>query len=142
MFQDNDWIVAEPEILYGQGKKFPLQKETFEIIGVCMEIHRILGKGFSELVYKDALEYECKTQLIPYEREKKYEVNYKGIILPHNFFADFVLREEIILEIKAHQGLADENVAQVLNYLAVSKCSVGLLINFGESSLKFKRYIL
>ena len=142
MFEDKDWLIAEPEILYGSEKKFPLEKETFEIIGVCMEIHRILGKGFSEIVYKDALEYECKTRTIPYEREKKYEVTYKGIILPHSFFADFVLRSKIILEIKSQRDLADEHVSQVLNYLAVSKCEVGLLVNFGENSLKFKRYVL
>jgi len=142
MFEDKDWLIAEPEVLYGSEKKFPLENETFEIIGVCMEIHRILGKGFSEIVYKDALEYECKTKAIPYEREKKYEVNYKGIILPHSFFADFVLRSKIILEIKSQHDLADEHVSQVLNYLAVSKCAVGLLVNFGENSLKFKRYIL
>jgi GxxExxY protein len=139
---DNDWLIAEPEILYTIEKKFPLEKETFEVIGVCMEIHRILGKGFSEIVYKDALEYECKTRMIPYQRERKYEVNYKGIILPHCFFADFVLHEKIILEIKSQNDLANENVSQVLNYLSVSKCPVALLLNFGERSLKFKRFVL
>ena len=107
-----------------------------------MEIHRTLGKGFLEIVYKDALEYECKKQFVPYEREKKFEVAYKEIILPHNFYADFVIFDKVITEIKSQSGLAEENYAQLINYLAVSKCPVGLLINFGEESLRLKRFAL
>jgi GxxExxY protein len=59
------------------------KEESFKIIGVCMEVHNNLGAGFLEIVYKDALEYEFKKSNIDFEREKKYEVNYKGIILPH-----------------------------------------------------------
>lgn len=62
---------------------YPLQDETYKIIGIAMEIHRQLGKGFSEIVYKDAFEYEFRQQYIFFEREKEYSVNYKGIILPH-----------------------------------------------------------
>jgi GxxExxY protein len=72
-------------------KEYPLQKESYQIIGICMEVHRILGKGLLEIVYKDAIEYEFNNKKIPYEREKKYAVEYKGIILPHYFFADFVV---------------------------------------------------
>ena len=60
-------------------KEYPLQKESYQIIGVCMEVHRILGKGLLEIVYKDAIEYEFKKKKIQYEREKKYEVEYKEI---------------------------------------------------------------
>ncbi|MFA5403356.1 MAG: GxxExxY protein [Ignavibacteria bacterium] len=121
---------------------YPLQEETFQIIGICMEIHRILGKGLLEIVYKDALEYELKNKNILYEREKKYDIQYKEIILSHNFYADFVIMDKIIVEIKAQKNLAEEHFNQVLNYLAISKCKVGLIINFGESSLKYKRVIL
>ena len=67
-------------------KEYPLQKESYQIIGICMEVHRILGKGLLEIVYKDAIEYEFKLHNIPYEREKKHVVDYKGAILAHHFF--------------------------------------------------------
>ena len=123
-------------------KRYPLQKESYEIIGICMEVHRILGRGFLEIVYKDALEYEFDVRGIPYEREKKYEVPYKEIILSHKFQADFVVFDEIILEVKAQKGIVDEHYRWVINYLAISKCNLGLLVNFGEDSLVTKRLIL
>jgi len=138
---ESEWIIAEPIGSYTPNQEYPFQKETYMIIGICMEIHTILGKGFSEIVYKDALELECKTLHIPYSREKVFKVNYKGHILPHFFSADFIIHENIVVEVKAQKGVADENVSQVLNYLKVSKCPVGLLINFGEDELKFKRYV-
>ena len=121
---------------------YPMKQETFQIIGICMEIHRILGRGLLEIVYKDALEYEAKLKNIRYEREKKYQVKYKGIILPHYFYADFVMFNNIIVEIKAQKGVMDEHYNQMINYLAVSKCKIGLLFNFGEDSLKYRRVIL
>ncbi|PKP40432.1 MAG: GxxExxY protein [Bacteroidetes bacterium HGW-Bacteroidetes-12] len=123
-------------------KDFPLQKETYQIIGICMEIHRILGKGLLEIVYKDAIEYEFKNKNIPYQREKKYEVEYKGIILPHYFFADFVVFDKIILEVKSKKGIVDKHYSWVINYLGISKCPLGLIVNFGENSLVTKRVIL
>jgi GxxExxY protein len=122
--------------------KYPLQTESYEIIGICMEIHRILGKGLLEIVYKDAIELELNQRKIPYNREKKYEVEYKGIILPHYFYADFVVFDEIILEVKAQKGIVEEHISWVLNYLAISKCQLGLIINFGDNSLITKRVIL
>jgi len=123
-------------------KKYPLQNKSYEIIGICMEVHRTLGKGFLEIVYKDAIEYEFVSRNIDYEREKKYEVEYKGTILPHYFFADFVVSNNIILEVKAQKGIVDNHYKWVLNYLAVSKCPLGLIVNFGEDSLVTKRLIL
>ena len=125
-----------------QIEKYPLQQESFELIGICMEIHRILGKGLAEIVYKDALSYELRSKGIPFEREKEYLVRYKDVILPHKFYADFVVFDQIILEIKAQKGIAEEHYAQVINYLAVSRCKLGLLVNFGESSLSVRRIVL
>jgi GxxExxY protein len=122
--------------------KYPLKKESYEIIGICMEIHRILGRGLLEIVYKDAIEHELNLRKIPYTREKKYEVEYKGIVLPHYFFADFVVFDKILLEVKAQKGIVEEHISWVLNYLAISKCPVGLIVNFGEDSLITKRVIL
>ncbi len=107
-----------------------------------MEVHRILGKGLLEIVYKDAIEYEFNNKKIPYEREKKYTVEYKEIILPHCFFADFVVFYQIILEVKSQKGIVDEHYSWVINYLGISKCPLGLIINFGEKSLVTKRVVL
>ncbi|MCC6836413.1 MAG: GxxExxY protein [Cytophagales bacterium] len=107
-----------------------------------MEVHRILGRGFLEIVYKDALEYEFKNRKIKYEREKEYLIAYKDTILPHKFYADFVVFDKIILEVKAQEGIVEEHYSQVINYLAVSKCKIGLIYNFGSPSLEIKRVIL
>ncbi len=107
-----------------------------------MEVHRILGKGLLEVVYKDAIEQEFKIKGIPYEREKKYEVKYKGVVLPHHFFADFVVFDSIILEVKAQKAIIEEHYSWVINYLAISDCDLGLIVNFGENSLVTKRVIL
>jgi GxxExxY protein len=122
-------------------KEYPLQAESYQIIGVCMEIHRILGRGLLEIVYKDALEYEFKKNNIPFEREKRYDVEYKDIILPHNFFADFVVFDKIILEVKSQKKIVEEHYSWVINYLGISGCPLGLIINFGESSLISKRVV-
>ena len=135
-------ILEEAKEIYYTKDNYPFQEESFKIIGLCMEVHKIPGKGLSEVVYKDAIEVELKSQGIQYEREKKYEIEYKGIVLPHYYFSDFVIDGEIILEVKAQEGVLEEHYCQVIDYLAVSKLKLGLLINFGENSLKFKRVIL
>jgi GxxExxY protein len=122
-------------------KHFPHKNETFKILGLCMEVHNNLGQGFSEIVYKDALTVEFLKEGVPFEREKEYSVNYKGIILPHKFYADFILYDSIILEVKGTKAIAEEHIAQVLNYLKVANKEVGLLVNFGESRLEYKRII-
>lgn len=119
-----------------------LKEEAYKIIGICMEVHTILGKGHSEIIYGDALAYEFKKNKIPYNREVKFNITYKEIILPHHYFSDFVIFDEIILEIKAIQQLSSSEIKQTLNYLAASKNKLGLLVNFGEDSLKYKRIIL
>ena len=118
------------------------KEEAYEIIGICMEVHNNLGAGFLEIVYKDAIEYELRKAGIPYEREKQYIVNYKGKILPHKFYADFVIYDKIIFEVKAVKGIADEFIAQAINYLKVSENKLALLVNFGESRLNYKRIVL
>ena len=118
------------------------KEESYQIVGICMEVHNNLGAGFLEIVYKDALEYEFQKARISYEREKKYEVNYKEIILPHKFYADFVIFDKIILEVKGVSGISDEFIAQALNYLKVSGNQLALVVNFGELKLNFKRIVL
>lgn len=115
--------------------------DAYRIIGLCMEVHNNLGSGFLEMVYKDSLEYELKRVNIPFEREKEYNVNYKEIILPHKFYADFVILEKIILEVKGVSALCDEHIAQTINYLKVSGNKSGLLVNFGREKLEYKRIV-
>lgn len=119
-----------------------LKEESYKIIGICMEVHKILGKGHSEIVYKDALEYEFRTNSIPFEREKGYEIKYKEIVLPRKYIADFIVFNEIVFEVKAISLLTNSDIKQTLNYLASSKNKLGILVNFGEDSLKYKRIIL
>ena len=115
------------------------KEESYKIIGLCMEVHRELGRGHN---YKDALEFELGQSQIPFAREKEFLVQYKTIILPHKYFADFVVFDKILLEAKAVEKLTDAHVKQVLNYLAASKLKLGLLVNFGEDSLSYKRVVL
>jgi GxxExxY protein len=125
-----------------ENEKYPYKKETYKIIGLGMEIHRIIGKGCAEIVYKDAFMYEFKQNDIPYEREKEYAVKYKDTILPHKFYADFVVYDQIILEIKSKKNILEEHYAQVMNYLSISGLEIGLLINFHEKSLEYKRIVM
>ena len=118
------------------------KEEFYKIIGICMEVHRLLGRGFLEIIYKDALEYEFKKNNITFEREKEYKIPYKEIILQHMYYADFVVFDKIILEVKAINGIIDEFIKQTLNYLSASNNKLGIIVNFGEDSLKYKRLVL
>jgi len=118
------------------------KEESYKIIGCCMEVHRELGKGHDEVIYKDALEIEFQRQDIPFKREQEFKLTYKSAVLPHKYFADFVVLDKIILEAKAIESLTDSHVKQTLNYLAASKLKLGLLVNFGEDSLTYKRVVL
>lgn len=119
------------------------KEESYKIIGALFEVHNALGGGFLESVYKDALMIEFDKQGIPYVREKKYQVVYKGVVLKHYFYADFVVFDKIILEVKALRETRNEIfVAQSLNYLKASKLRVSLLANFGLENLDYQRVVL
>ena len=112
---------------------------TGKIINACIEVHNELGNGFLEPVYQEALEEEFKIQSIPYEREKLLPVVYKGRRLNKEYFADFVCYGSIIVELKAVNTLSKPHKAQLLNYLNAANLEIGLLVNFGETSLKWNR---
>ena len=118
-----------------------LKDESYKIIGACMEVHRELGLGFKEIIYKEALESEFKSLEIPYQREKLYKIEYKGKILPRRYPADFVIYDSIILEVKAMPMIINNFVLQTLNYLKASGIRLGIIANFGESSFKSKRVV-
>ena len=118
------------------------KNESYSIVGVLFDVYNNLGSGFSEIVYKDALEYEFNDLNIPFEREKEFKINYKEIILPHKFYADFVVFDKIILEIKSIENLYDKHIAQCINYLKVSNCKLAILANFHKDLLDHRRIVL
>lgn len=115
--------------------------ESYSIIGICMNVHNELGHGFSEIVYKDALESEFLENEIQFEREKEFRVYYKSKLLKHKFYADFVLIDKIIIEIKCVKYLTEEHISQAINYLKVSNNRLALVINFGRGKLEYRRII-
>ena len=122
-------------------EEYLYKEESYKIIGILFEVHKNLGKGFSEIVYKDALEYEFKINNIPYQREKEFSVNYKETILKHKFYADFVVYDKIILEIKTVECFSNAHYNQCINYLKVSENELAFLVNFNLSSLEHKRIV-
>jgi len=115
--------------------------QTYAIIGAAMEIHRQLGHGFLEAVYQEAAVIEFPVKQIPFEREVALPVKYKSILLPVHYRADFGCFSEIIVEFKALSRLSTVEEAQLLNYLNTTGLKRGLLINFGASSLQYKRLV-
>ena len=105
-----------------------------------MNVHRELGCGFLEKVYQEALEREFIAEGIPYQREVKLKVFYKGVELEQEYFADFVCYDKIIVELKAISKISDVEKAQVINYLKATGYELGILANFGETSLKTERF--
>jgi GxxExxY protein len=117
------------------------KEEVYHIVGAAMEVHKELGCGFLEAVYQEALEIEFINQDIPFAREQKLEINYKGQKLSKYYLADFICYDKIIVELKAQSHIESTSIAQTLNYLKATGYKLGLVINFGEQSLKYKRLI-
>ena len=122
-------------------QEFLYKDLTFAIIGAAMEVHRVLGPGFLESVYEEALAHEFGLRGIPYERQAKLAVRYKEIIAGE-FRADFLVDGKVVVELKAIKALTEGDEAQLLNYLKGTGYRVGLLLNFGAPSLEYKRRVL
>lgn len=123
-----------PNIIY--------KTESYTLLGILFDVHNNLGKGFLEIVYKDAIEYELKKSKILFDREKEYTVRYKEIILNHKFFADFVIYDKFILEVKSCSSITDSHIAQAMNYLKVSGNKIAIIANFNKDSLEYRRIVL
>ena len=119
--------------------KLSYRDETYNIIGAAMEVHKQLGCGFTEKVYQDALERELQLRSIPYQREVRMQVSYKGETLHSEFVPDFVCYGHIIVELKAVQEIENLHRAQTINYTKVADFETALLINFGAESLEYER---
>jgi GxxExxY protein len=117
------------------------REESYKIIGACIEVHKKLGPGFLESVYSEALELEFNKAAIPYEKEKKLPIFYDDKPLKKFFRADFVCFDSIIIELKATKFLIEADKKQTLNNVKATNFRLGLLINFGEQSLKYHRFI-
>lgn len=119
--------------------KYYLDEETYAVRGALMRVFNDLGCGFLEKVYQEAFELELKSRNIPFEREKALRLYYRGIQLKQEYIADFICYGIIIIELKAVSELTDIHRAQVFNYLKATNLDLGLLVNFGEASLKVER---
>ena len=116
-------------------------EEAYNIIGAAMEVHRILGPGFLEAVYHEALEVEMRKRGIPFETKVALPIQYKDVVLKKCYEADLYCYDKIIVELKAVSEVTSEHEAQILNYMKATGCELGLLINFGSKELYRKRYL-
>jgi len=118
--------------------KYPLSELTGKIIGCAMEVHRIMGNGFQEVVYQRCMAIEMTNQGIEFSREHEMDLYYKGEKVGTRR-VDFFVEGQVMVELKAVVQLEDVHLAQAINYLEAYGLETGLLINFGNSSLQFKR---
>ena len=115
--------------------------ESYAIIGAAQRVHSVMGRGFLEEVYQEALEIEFQRRGIPYEREKRLTIDYDGVRLQKFYVADFVCYDKIILELKALPQLTGDHEAQTLNYLKATGVELGILMNFGDAHFNYKRLV-
>ena len=114
---------------------------TYKIIGTAMEVHNVLGPGYLEAVYQNAMAREFKLRNIDYEEQVNLQVDYKGNIIGE-YRADYLVDEKVVVEIKAIKRISEIQEAQLINYLKGTGYKIGLLINFGAMSLEHKRRVL
>lgn len=120
---------------------FLYKEESSAINGAVFEVHKRMGVGLLEKVYQEALAIEFAMRGIPFEREKKYLLTYKGTQLEAYYVADFVCYDKIIVELKSVTELLDIHKAQVKNYLALTGLELGLLYNFNELYMRPTRVL-
>lgn len=122
-------------------KQLLYEELTYKIIGISMRVHEELGPGFLEAVYEEAIVVEFQEEGIPFRNQAEVDICYKGKKLEKKYRADFIIDEKVLLEIKGTSGLTEIHEAQMINYLKATGLRVGLLVNFGKSSLEWKRII-
>jgi GxxExxY protein len=115
--------------------------ETGAIIGAGIAVHKLLGRGFLEPVYRAALAIEFARRQIPFEHEVHLPVSYDGIPRPCCYRVDFVCYESVLVEVKALSALTLRERSQILNYLRASNLQRGLLLNFGTGTLQTQRLV-
>jgi GxxExxY protein len=117
---------------------------TQKIIGAAIEVHRYWGPGLIESIYEKSLAEELRRRAIPFKRQLKLELNYKGVVLDEEFRLDLIIGEKVVVELKVVKELAPIFEAQLLTYMKLTECRVGLLMNFNVPVLKegIKRLVL
>lgn len=118
-----------------------MKDEVYALVGAALDVHKILGCGFLEPVYQEALAFEFSARGIPYQEQFKLKIKYKERFLNKGYAADFLVYNKIILEIKAEEHILQIDHAQVINYLKASGMEVGVLINFGSRQMEWKRFV-
>jgi len=121
--------------------KLLFEEESYKILGVCIAVHKKMGSGFQKEVYEEVIQREFVKNEIPFEKKKKLSLYYEGNPLQKYFIADFVCYDKIILDLRSENFIHNNTKQQVVNYLKATNFQLGLLINFGEPSLKWKRLI-
>ncbi len=120
--------------------KLIYQELSYAIVGAAIEVHKILGPGFLEKVYQTALAHELTLRGIPFEEYKRLIVRYKGVVVGE-YIADMVIDGKIILELKAVKAIHPQHMAQTRHYLTATGFKLGIVLNFGSSSLQHKRAV-
>ena len=115
---------------------------TYAIIGAAMEVHKHLGCGFLEAVYQEAMELEMIERSIPFESQVQLPIQYKGRLLQTFYRADVIGYGSVIVELKALGQIGGIEEAQIINYLKATGYETGLILNFGRTSLEYKRFVL
>lgn len=116
----------------------PLDEITYKIIGCAMKVHNTLGNGFQEVIYQRCLAIELGLAELEFEREKEQAIYYNGLNVGTRR-ADFIVGGNVMVELKALVNLEDVHLAQAKNYVVAYDLPVGLLINFGSTSLQYKK---
>jgi GxxExxY protein len=116
--------------------KMDLESLAYEIIGACIEVHRFLGPGLLESAYEACLARELELSNIPFERQKPLPVAYKGIQLDCGYRLDLLVDQQLVVELKAVDSIQPIHEAQMLTYLRMTGCSLGLLANFHAKTMK------
>ena len=114
--------------------------QTYGIIGAAIEVHHTLGPGYLEAVYQEALEIELSLRGVPHQSQPRLRLQYKGRTLRKYYQPDLVAWGRVVVEIKAQSALISVDVAQIINSLKCASRDIGLLINFGQPSLEWKRF--
>lgn len=118
------------------------KEEVFAIVGAAMEVHTVLGSGFLEPVYQEAMEIESRSRELPFDAQKVLQIHYKDHVLKKGYIADLIYFDKIVVELKALDCLSGREEAQLLNYLKATGMKVGVLINFGSHpKLEWKRLV-
>ncbi len=120
--------------------KYRFSELTEQVIGCAMRVHTALGNGFPEVIYQRALAVELELSGIQFSREKEHPVYYREVRVGARI-VDFLVQDCLLLELKATSELTDNHFSQIINYLTAFKLEVGLLLNFGQKSLQFRRLV-